>query len=142
MSLVGLIVRSGLQSCRQTRAQLLRVGRAIPLEKLGITVFCKPHLSERPDRGIRPLILWGLRGLFFQGFCNSADAVVGVVEDLAGFDREPALEEEIVMDLAQLFPDLGIAELLGIAAAGQKEQGGERRPESKSRRLVQDSTTI
>ena len=86
---------------------------------------------------IRPLILWGLRRLLSEGFCNSADAVVGVVEDLAGFDGEPALEEEIVVDLTQLFPDLGVAELLGIAAAGQTEQGGERRPESKSRRLVQ-----
>jgi len=85
------------------------------------------------------LILWGLGGLFFEGFCNSADAVVGVVEDLAGFDREPALDEEIVVDLAQLFPDLGVAELLGITAAGQTEQGGEGRPESErnSRRLVQ-----
>ena len=62
---------------------------------------------------------------------------MGIVEDLAGFDREPALEEEIVVDLAQLFPDLSVAELLGITAAGQTEQGGEGRPESKSRRLVQ-----
>ena len=57
--------------------------------------------------------------------------MVGVVEDLAGFDREPALEEEILVDLAQLFPDLGAAELLGVATAGQTEQGGEGRPESK-----------
>ena len=78
------------------------------------------------------MILRGLGRLFSEGFCNSADAVVGVVEDLAGFDREPALEEEIVVDLAQLFPDLGVAELLGIAAAGQTEQGGEGRPESES----------
>ena len=85
------------------------------------------------------MISWGLGRLFFEGFCNSADAVVGVVEDPAGFDREPALKEEIVVDLAQLLPNFGAAELLGIAAAGQTEQGGEGRSESKSnsRRLVQ-----
>lgn len=36
-------------------------------------------------------MLWDLRRLFFEG-----DAVVGVVEDLAGFNRMPALKEEIV----------------------------------------------
>jgi len=42
------------------------------------------------------LILWYLRRLFFEGFCNRADAVVGVVEDLAGFNRMRALKEELV----------------------------------------------
>lgn len=78
------------------------------------------------------MVLWDLPRLFFEGFWNSADAVVGVVEDLAGFDREPALKEEILVDLAQLFPDLGAAELLGMTAACQTEQGGAGRPESES----------
>ena len=45
---------------------------------------------------VLPLILWYLRRLFFEGFCNRADAVVGVVEDLAGFNRMRALKEELV----------------------------------------------
>jgi hypothetical protein len=67
------------------------------------------------------LILW----LFAEGFCNSADVVVSVVGDLAGFDGEPALDEDGPRGSAQLFPDLGVAELLGITAAVQTEQGGD-----------------
>jgi hypothetical protein len=36
---------------------------------------------ERPDRAFRPLILWGLLGGFYEGFCNSGYLLVGVVED-------------------------------------------------------------
>ena len=80
---------------------------------------------------IRPLILWGLGRLLFEGFCNTVDEAVGVVDDPLGVDREPALDEEVIVDLAQLLPDLGVAELLGIVAAGNAEQGDEGRPESK-----------
>ena len=34
---------------------------------------------------IRPLILWGLGGLFFEGFCNSADVLVGIIQNAADF---------------------------------------------------------
>ena len=51
--------------------------------------------------------------------------VVSVVGDLAGFDGEPALDEDGPRGSAQLFPDLGVAELLGITAAVQTEQGGD-----------------
>ena len=46
-------------------------------------LFLKVHLLARPDRQIRPLILWELGGWFSDPFCHGADSLVGVVEHAA-----------------------------------------------------------
>lgn len=87
---------------------------------------------------IRPLILWGLGGLFCEAFCNTVDQLVGVVEHPLGVDREAALEEQVVVDLTQLLPEFRVADRFGLLAASKAEEGGAGRPESKrnSRALV------
>jgi hypothetical protein len=56
-------------------------------------LFLNLHLRKWPIFPIRPLILWGLGGLFFEGFCNSPDHLVEVAEDAADLAELALLEQ-------------------------------------------------
>ena len=66
------------------------------------------------------------------------DEAVGVVEHPLSVDREAPLDEQVVVDLTELDPEVSIADRFSLAAASKAQQGGAGRPESKrnSRALV------
>ena len=76
-------------------------------------------------------MLLGLGGLFFEGFCNTVDEAVGIVEDPPGADREAALDEQVLMDLGQLPLKVGMADAVRPAQPGQAEQGDTGGAEGK-----------
>ena len=84
-------------------------------------------------------MLWGLGGLLFEGFCNTVDEAVGIVEDPPGADREAALDEQVLMDLGQLPLKIGMADAVRPAQPGQAEQRDTGGAEGKrnSRGFVQ-----
>jgi hypothetical protein len=47
------------------------------------------------------------------------DQAVGVTEDTLGVDREAALDEEVVVELAELLSKVSIADRFGLAPAGK-----------------------
>ncbi len=80
---------------------------------------------------IRPLIVRGLGGLFREGFCNTVDELVGVIENLLGVNGEATLQEEVVVDLTQPLLEVGVAGRGRLLTAGKTEQGGASRPKRK-----------
>lgn len=56
---------------------------------------------------------------------------MSVVEHLLGADRESALQEQVVVDLAELPTEVGVADRVRPALTDEAEQGGTGRPESK-----------
>jgi hypothetical protein len=67
------------------------------------------------------------------------DHLVGIVEDPLGMDREPALEEEVVMDLPQPLFEVNLMERFGWMAADKTDggDGGGAESEGNSRAFVQ-----
>src|SRR5246127_1450857 len=85
-------------------------------------------LWNRPDREIRPLILWGLGGAIFEAFCNAPDHLVEVVEGAADLPELALLEEHGGVRLGQLTAKgIELLDALAIAAhqVAEGPAGGE-----------------
>ena len=69
------------------------------------------------------MILWGLRRAFFEAFCNSAQHLVGVVQDAADFPELALREEDGGVGLGQLAAQrIELLDALALAA-GQVADG-------------------
>jgi hypothetical protein len=81
---------------------------------------------------IRPLIQWGLPGLFSRVFVTP-DEAVSVFNDTAGLARTGA--EEVLVELAELFPEFSVADLATKPVPQDKADDGSHTFQEKSERL-------